>query len=110
MQKEIQDALTNFRDNWQKELQNPVKNKNQVPNKGISCESKENEIFEQDARKLFLKGIDMERAGKLYEAIQFYRRAVQIVPDIEFKIDNSAKSKIRDMEGFEESDNGMYYL
>lgn len=35
----------------------------------------------------------MEKAGKMYEAIQFYRKAVQIVPDIEFKVDVTPKSK-----------------
>lgn len=36
----------------------------------------------------------MERAGKLYEAIQFYRRAVQLVPDIEFRLDYANKNKV----------------
>jgi hypothetical protein len=37
----------------------------------------------------------MEKAGQLYEAIQFYRRAVQLVPDIEFRLDNlTKKSKV----------------
>jgi hypothetical protein len=35
----------------------------------------------------------MEKAGQLYEAIQFYRRAVQLVPDIEFRLDNLTKNK-----------------
>lgn len=38
----------------------------------------------------------MERSGKLYEAIQFYRRAVQLVPDIEFRLDNVNKNNIKD--------------
>lgn len=35
----------------------------------------------------------MERSGKLYEAIQFYKRAVQLVPDIEFRLDYVTKKK-----------------
>ena len=31
-------------------------------------------------------GVEYENKGKLYEAIQFYRRAVQLVPDIELRI------------------------
>ncbi|KAK2496200.1 hypothetical protein MC885_015891, partial [Smutsia gigantea] len=38
------------------------------------------------ARELFLKAVEEERNGALYEAIKFYRRAMQLVPDIEFKI------------------------
>lgn len=41
------------------------------------------------AKSLFLKGTEMERGGKLYEAIQYYRRAVQLVPDVEFRLDDS---------------------
>lgn len=40
----------------------------------------------------------MEKCGKLYEAIQFYRRAVQLVPDIEFRIDYIYKNKSRDIQ------------
>lgn len=43
-----------------------------------------------------MKGIEMEHAGKLYEAIQYYRRAVQLVPDIEFHLDDSTKNKPRE--------------
>lgn len=35
----------------------------------------------------------MERCGKLYEAIQFYKRAVQLVPDIEIRLDYVSKKK-----------------
>ena len=45
---------------------------------------------------MFLKGIENEQSGKLYEAIQFYRRAVQLVPDIEFRLYESTKSKPRE--------------
>lgn len=45
------------------------------------------------AKNLFLKGIENEQTGKLYEAIQFYKRAVQLVPDIEFRLYESTKVK-----------------
>ncbi|KAM4834774.1 F-box only protein 9 [Thomomys bottae] len=41
---------------------------------------------EEEARELFLKAVEKEQNGALYEAIKFYRRAMQLVPDIEFKI------------------------
>jgi F-box protein 9 len=48
------------------------------------------------AKKLFLKGVENEQSGKLYEAIQFYRRAVQLVPDIEFRLYDASKLKPRE--------------
>ncbi|XP_018414367.1 PREDICTED: F-box only protein 9 isoform X2 [Nanorana parkeri] len=44
---------------------------------------------EEMARELFLKAAEQEQNGALYEAIKFYRRAMQLVPDIEFKINYS---------------------
>ena len=38
------------------------------------------------AKELFLKAVEEEQNGALYEAIKFYRLAMQLVPDIEFKI------------------------
>lgn len=46
-------------------------------------------------------GIEMEKNGKLYEAIHFYRKAVQIVPDIEFKLDYRAKHSNEQIDDFE---------
>lgn len=65
------------------------------PNKADENQS-ENEDNESKAKTFFIKGIEMEKAGKMYEAIQFYRRAVQIVPDIEFKVDIGAKPKLKE--------------
>lgn len=42
--------------------------------------------LEEKAANLFLQGVSAERNGDLYEAIYFYRQAVQLVPDIEFRI------------------------
>ncbi|CAL8359933.1 unnamed protein product [Boreogadus saida] len=41
---------------------------------------------ERKARELFLKAVEEEQSGAVYEAIKFYRRAIKLVPDIEFKI------------------------
>lgn len=87
-QEEVGD-LASFREKWQKELQisaTPVNIQN-------AQTQSDNEDNENKARHFFLKGIEMEKAGKMYEAIQFYRRAVQIVPDIEFKVDIAPKQK-----------------
>lgn len=38
------------------------------------------------AKQLFLCGVELERSGKLYEAIQHYKRAIQILPDVETRL------------------------
>lgn len=35
---------------------------------------------------MFLRGVKYEESGELVEAIKFYKRAIQLVPDIEQKI------------------------
>lgn len=45
----------------------------------------------------------MEKSGKLYEAIQFYRRAVQLVPDIEFKLHDASKAKQKEQQATHEN-------
>lgn len=38
-----------------------------------------------------MQGTELEKLGSVFEAMRLYRRAVQIVPDIEFKIYESSK-------------------
>ncbi|XP_071451212.1 F-box only protein 9 [Hetaerina americana] len=95
-------VLSNFREQWQRELETsprrvkrdatPSDEKKELDDghsKGeTTTVSKEPEPSsdEAKARELFMKGVGEERAGKLYEAIQWYRRAVQLVPDIESRL------------------------
>lgn len=46
--------------------------------------------IEEQARKWFLQGIGLERHGDLYDAVRCYRRAIQLVPDIEYRIGSGA--------------------
>ena len=57
---------------------------------------------------LFLKGVENEQNGKLYEAIQFYRRAVQLVPDIEFRLYDANKVKPRERQETDNSEGNSY--
>lgn len=50
----------------------------------------------------------MEKTGKLYEAIQFYRKAMQIVPDIEFKLDYRPKPSLNETKT--KNFQGRYFL
>ncbi|XP_060524007.1 F-box only protein 9 [Cylas formicarius] len=91
--REMESELTSFREKWQKELQSsPINSKLKVQKIG---DSRKQQSLDENAKYLFLKGIEMEKAGKLYEAIQFYRKAIQIVPDIEFKLDYRPKPKVQ---------------
>ncbi|XP_056148409.1 F-box only protein 9 [Lampris incognitus] len=47
---------------------------------------------EEKARELFLRAVEEEQNGAVYEAIKYYRRAMQLVPDIEFRINYSRPS------------------
>ncbi|KAK5650944.1 hypothetical protein RI129_001973 [Pyrocoelia pectoralis] len=84
----VEDALENFRDKWKKELE-MYKNREY---KKVKEPSQAEDDTESVAKRLFLNGAEMERSGQLYEAIQFYRRAVQLVPDIEFRLHTRAKN------------------
>ncbi|GJQ84282.1 hypothetical protein Trydic_g5223 [Trypoxylus dichotomus] len=91
-------SLANFRQEWQRELQELKHRKTNVtrPIEQIrDIDGGGDESDEIKAKKLFLQGIEMEQSKKMYEAIQFYKRAVQLVPDIEFKLEESFKNKVR---------------
>uniref|UniRef100_H3DGL5 F-box only protein n=1 Tax=Tetraodon nigroviridis TaxID=99883 RepID=H3DGL5_TETNG len=50
---------------------------------------KQDTANEEKATELFLRAVKEEQNGAFYEAIKFYRLAMQLVPDIEFKINYS---------------------
>ncbi|KAM9273797.1 LOW QUALITY PROTEIN: F-box only protein 9 [Cariama cristata] len=54
--------------------------------KSVDARGKQEIAEEEKAKELFLKAVEEEQNGALYEAIKFYRLAMQLVPDIEFKI------------------------
>ncbi|KDR08236.1 F-box only protein 9 [Zootermopsis nevadensis] len=96
----VEDALTTFRQQWQHKLETSpwhelksVSSCNTIVNGGVE----ESDLgIENEAKRLFVKGVENEQSGKLYEAIQFYRRAVQLVPDIEFRLYDTSKLKPRE--------------
>lgn len=49
------------------------------------------------AKQMFLNGVEAERKGQMFDAIQFYRRSIQLVPDIEFMLFRNSKSSKQDM-------------
>ncbi|MBN3287658.1 FBX9 protein, partial [Polyodon spathula] len=57
-----------------------------LPSRSEDLKRKQELAREEKASKLFLKAVEQEQNGAVYEAIKYYRRAMQLVPDIEFKI------------------------
>ncbi|XP_072912845.1 F-box only protein 9 isoform X6 [Hemitrygon akajei] len=91
------EELNVFRAQWMSELTpNGSSNGSEVEHgrisaKGLSFKSlgtkgKQELAREEKAKELFLKAVEQEQNGAVYEAIKYYRRAMQLVPDIEFKI------------------------
>lgn len=83
-------VLSDFRNQWRQEL-----HESSQFDTGRSQE-------DDEAKELFLQGVDLERKGKCFEAIRLYRRAIQLDPDIEFKSYAQAtqqKKKARDEGG-----------
>ncbi|EDS38277.1 F-box only protein 9 [Culex quinquefasciatus] len=80
----VQTTLDEFRERWQQELK---KEPGTAQNVAVAQQDQnQNLSVEQRARALFLEGSEMERVGKVFEAMRLYRRAVQLVPDIEFRV------------------------
>ncbi|XP_037520436.1 F-box only protein 9 isoform X4 [Rhipicephalus sanguineus] len=52
---------------------------------GAAEEDDEERHLIEKAKQIYLKGVSAERAGRMHDAISHYRRALQIVPDIEFR-------------------------
>ncbi|KAM3967053.1 F-box only protein 9 isoform 2-T2 [Aphomia sociella] len=86
--KDSEDELSVFRQQWQRELEStPTPTREPKP----PPESAEPQTEEEKAKQLFLRGVEMERGGKLYEAIQHYKRAMQILPDVETRLYESSE-------------------
>ncbi|CRL07307.1 CLUMA_CG020287, isoform A [Clunio marinus] len=68
-------VLSDFRNQWRQEL-----------NQGVQAGSSQEEDNSNEAKTYFLQGVDLERKGKCFDAIRLYRRAIQLDPDIEYKI------------------------
>lgn len=88
--------LTSFREEWKKELGLEEKERSGPDEEVEEGEGKTpaetDEPYQEvedsrnkQARELFLQGVHLEQTGRLYEAIRYYKRAVQLVPDIEYR-------------------------
>lgn len=75
--------MEEFRQNWKKE----IKDRHNLNRNDVSEElNSENDSQLKLATELFIQGSQLENKGKVYEALRLYRKACQLVPDIEFRI------------------------
>ena len=80
----MQDELENFRQKWQLDL-TKRKSGPTFGHANFGTEDEQEASIEEKARNYFLEGVEHEQNGELFEAIQKYRKAINLVPDIEFK-------------------------
>lgn len=82
----LQVELNVFRAQWMSELKPSSDGLSRGQMSAADLRRKQELAREEKAKELFLRAVEEEQNGALYEAIKYYRRAMQIVPDIEFKI------------------------
>ncbi|XP_076457204.1 F-box only protein 9-like [Babylonia areolata] len=99
----LQEELQEFRQRWQRELQEEGQMSRCHDNRVHQVTE---DSVEDEAKALFLQGMQAEQDGALYEAIKYYRRAMQLVPDIEFKIDFYQNKSPRERQDSESSIEG----
>lgn len=109
--KDTAEELESFRLQWKAELtkkrvrnlssnSNPVGKRNSTAEPGPSVPSEpfeeENSSSQQGEASLeeqatfwFLQGVGLERKGELYDAVRCYKKAIQLVPDIEYRVSSS---------------------
>lgn len=110
----LEEELASFRREWREEIQRSANDSGSSRNsptiESTSQPSREGspsplllarknsvnvaQQLEEKATQLFLQGVSAERSGNVYEAIYFYRQAVQLVPDIEFRIKDFANQNL----------------
>lgn len=108
----LEEQLSNFRQQWKEELMSTKDGEGQVAHgrgrrrRKSSSLGENSSSLEDKAYSLFMQGVHAERDGLMFEAIKFYRQAVQLVPDIENKIQNI--TGFEDYESEEDSEGSVY--
>ncbi|KAL8578836.1 hypothetical protein ACOMHN_022129 [Nucella lapillus] len=102
----LREELQEFRERWQQELHEGLPTGSQDDQESQDSRRK----VEEQAKALFTQGMQAEQDGALYEAIQYYRRATQLVPNIESKIDFFQNESSRERQDSESSIDGSSEL
>jgi len=100
-QKTGTNALDEFRENWQRELQEHTTNTGSRSHSeagdrltAANSNLSEADLLQAKAESLYRTAVQLEQRGKVYDALPFYRKATQIVPDIEFRFYEQQKQKL----------------
>lgn len=82
--------MIEFRKKWKQELKNDTTPEDKNNNSNL-------DEIENQARSLFEIASELERKGQVYDAMQAYRKATHLVPDIDLKYQKyyEAKSKLK---------------
>lgn len=112
----LQVELSAFRAKWMSELQ-PSSGGRKSISKTADLKRRQELAKEEKARELFLRAVEEEQNGAVYEAIKYYKSAMHLVPDIEFKINYSripdpdrGGSYLEDNENDQEIDDLLTYF
>lgn len=111
----IETELERFREQWHCEIRRQRREftpggttRSETERARLSLEtSKDEPSDEEKARFLFLQGVNAEQSGKFYDAILYYRKAVQLVPDIESRIGEFKQNRRERVREESESSTGM---
>lgn len=87
----LQVQLNAFRAQWMSELK-PSSGASDQVQQAKGQKGTQEIAREKKATELFMRAVQEEQNGTVYEAIKFYRMAMQLVPDIEFKINYNRPS------------------
>ncbi|CAF1502959.1 unnamed protein product [Rotaria magnacalcarata] len=103
-ERRVEYQLDEFLNKWKKEIQQRTvyghvinDKQKQDPEKTIN--------EEEQAIHFFQRASDLEREGKLYDAIKYYRAAMQLVPDIEFRMARKGQQPMTTMESNSQQEN-----
>ncbi|GAB1606584.1 F-box only protein 9-like [Argonauta hians] len=117
---DFESQLDEFRMQWQQELLEARDTNEPCSATAVPCSSNSvdysvqpsgsrmtgDDPFEGVKRKaewLYLEGVRAEQIGNLYNAVSFYRQAMQLVPDIEFYVNYNSGGKSRERQVSETS-------
>lgn len=79
----LEQQLEQFRIQWRREVDGDEEGESQ---NGKSDAIKKEKEKEQEALFLYRQGVREEKRGNMYSAVMLYRRAMQLVPDIESRM------------------------
>lgn len=93
------DQLSSFREQWQQELtsqtgvpgrRESVDSVGEVQQRLGHLQMSDFSNPEDEARFLFQSAVNLERRGRVFDALPLYKRAVHLVPDIEYRMHEQA--------------------